>query len=105
MKATLLIDTTSNQVIKVGLEINGKKHLMEQPLDKNKAQAVLPLIEKSLKKHNLTLNDLSDIQANPGPGSFTGIRVGLTVANTLATLLKIPINNQSIGKLEEPQYT
>lgn len=90
-KTTLLIDTTSNQTIKVGLQINNKNHISERPLEKQKAQVVLPMIDELLKKHNLTLKDLEAIKVNPGPGSFTGIRVGYTIANTLAFLLKIPI--------------
>ncbi len=105
MKTILLIDTTSNQTIKVGLEIKGQKHVIEHHLDKHKAQAVLPLIEKILNDNNLKLADLTEIQANPGPGSFTGIRVGLTVANTLSALLKIPINNHPIGQPAKPRYS
>lgn len=104
MQAILLIDTTSNENIKVGLIINGKKYTIEQKLDKHKAQIVLPLIEKILQEKNIKLQDLTEIQVNPGPGSFTGIRVGLTVANTLAFLLKIPINKKPIGEIAEPVY-
>jgi tRNA threonylcarbamoyladenosine biosynthesis protein TsaB len=92
MKTILLIDTTSNQKIKVGLNKNGEEFFIEQPLDKQKAQIVLPLIDKLLKKHNLTIKNINSIQVNPGPGSFTGIRVGYTIANTLAFLLKVPIH-------------
>ena len=91
MKIILLIDTTSREIIKVGLNKNGKEFIIEQQLDKQKAQIVLPLIEEILKKHNLRLKDISAIHINPGPGSFTGIRVGLTIASTLAFLLKIPL--------------
>jgi len=101
---TLLIDTTSNQEITVGLILNDKKYINKHKIDKRRAQIVLPLIDEILKTHKLKLNDLTAIQANPGPGSFTGIRVGLTVANTLAFLLKIPVNNLPLGKLAEPKY-
>lgn len=103
-KIIVFIDTTSNEVIKVSLEINGAKKSLEQKLDKNKAQAILPLIDKMLKENKLGLKDLTGIQINPGPGSYTGIRVGLTIANTLAFLLKIPINNKPVGELVEPVY-
>ena len=105
MKIILIIDTTSNEVIKVGVNIDGESHFVEQKLDKQKAQVVLPLIDKILKEKNIKLKDISEIQINPGPGSFTGIRVGLAVANTLAFLLKIPINGKPIGIQAEPKYT
>lgn len=102
MKVILLIDTSSNKVIVVGLEINGKEALLERPLDKERAQAVLPMIDELLKKHKIKLADLTEIKVNPGPGSFTGLRVGVSIANTLGSLLKIPVN----GKMEivEPKY-
>ena len=105
MKTILFIDTTTNKTIKVGLNKNGKEFIIEQQLDKQKAQIVLPLIDKLLKKNNLTLKDISAIHINPGPGSFTGIRVGLTIANTLAFLLKISVNDKPIGDFVEPVYT
>ncbi|MBU4016398.1 tRNA (adenosine(37)-N6)-threonylcarbamoyltransferase complex dimerization subunit type 1 TsaB [Patescibacteria group bacterium] len=104
MNTILFIDTTSNEIIKVGLIINGEEHSVEQNLDKKKAQALLPLIEKILKEKKLKLQDISGIQVNPGPGSFTGIRVGLTIANTLAFLLKVPLNGKPVGEMIDPIY-
>lgn len=52
-------------------------------------------IEALLKSQNKTLQDLEGIVCFRGPGSFTGLRIGLTVANTLATELKIPISSGS----------
>ncbi len=102
---TLIIDTSSNQVVKVGLEIEGKKYLTELPLDKQKAQAVLPMTEKLLKEHKLKLKDLTEIKVNPGPGSFTGIRVGVSIANALGYLLKIPVNGKRVGEIVDPVYS
>lgn len=44
-----------------------------------------------LKEQNKTFQDLDGIVCFKGPGSFTGLRIGLTVANTLATELNVPI--------------
>jgi tRNA threonylcarbamoyladenosine biosynthesis protein TsaB len=101
----LTIDTASNKEIKVGLEINGQKFLDTQPLDKHKAQVVLPMVEGLLKKHKLVLADLTEIKVNPGPGSFTGIRVGVSIANALGFLVKIPVNGRSVGEIVEPRYS
>ena len=51
MNVILGIDTGDNQTIHVGLEIDGKKHEVSKPLDKRKAQAVLPMIDQLIKKH------------------------------------------------------
>lgn len=104
MKIILSIDTTSNEVIKVCLILNEEKYIIEQKLEKQKAQVLLPLIEKILKDKKIKLQDITEIQINPGPGSFTGIRVGLTVANTLAFLLKVPLNGKPVGEMIEPVY-
>ena len=104
-KIILFIDTSNNKEVKVGLEIDGQKHLIEQAIDHRKAQAVLPLTEKLLKEHNLRLEDITAIEVNPGPGSFTGVRVGVTIANTLGFLLQVPINNNPTGEFVEPIYS
>ncbi|OGH06420.1 MAG: hypothetical protein A2W22_06465 [Candidatus Levybacteria bacterium RBG_16_35_11] len=100
----LTIDTASSEYILVGLKIGGRKYFKKQKMNFQKAQAILPIIKKILKEHKLSLQDLTSIKVNQGPGSFTGIRVGLSVANTLSHFLKIPINNKSSGKIIEPIY-
>ncbi len=100
----LIIDTSSNKEIIIGLEIDGKKFENKKVIDYRKAQATLPMIEAILKKHKLTLKDLSEIKLNPGPGSFTGLRVGVSIANTIGFLLKIPINGKRVGIMLKPEY-
>ncbi len=100
----LYIDTTSNQVIKVGLEIDGRMDMREESHDKKKAQIVLPLLDEMLRQNHLQLHELNAIEVNLGPGSFTGVRVGVAIANTLGAVLNIPLNNQPCGKLIEPIY-
>ncbi len=48
-------------------------------------------IEKLLAENNLEFSDISAIVFFAGPGSFTGLRIGASVANTLAYSLKVPI--------------
>jgi len=105
MNVILFIDTSNNKEIKVGLTIEGKEDLITQAIDYRKAQVVLPLVDQLLKKHKLTLQDITEITVNPGPGSFTGVRVGITIANTLGFLLKIPINGKPVGEMVIPIYT
>ncbi|MGH7142469.1 MAG: hypothetical protein ACREF5_03340 [Candidatus Saccharimonadales bacterium] len=44
-----------------------------------------------LKSYGKTINDIEGIVAYEGPGSFTGLRIGLSLANALAYSLTIPI--------------
>ena len=48
-------------------------------------------INTLLVKHNCTLSNVQGIVCFQGPGSFTGLRIGLIVANTLAYALHVPI--------------
>lgn len=98
----LNIDTSNNQIVVVGLDIGGKNFTLERSMDKNKAQVTLPMIDELLRKHKLGLKDLSEIKVNPGPGSFTGLRVGISIANALGYQLKIPVNG--IMGIVEPEY-
>ena len=57
---------------------------------------ILPIIDEGLKKSNLTLNLVDNIFVVTGPGSFTGVRIGVTIAKTIAWSLNkkvIPISS------------
>lgn len=98
----LYIDTSNNKKTEVGLEINGiKKNLVEEA-DNWTSQQVLPLIEEILKDNRLEFTDLTGIKVHAGPGSFTGVRVGVTVANILSWYYNIPVNGSL--KPVEPVY-
>ena len=101
---TLLIDTRDSAKIKVGLKVSKKTKYAASKARVLKAQAVLPLIDKVLKSNNINLSDINKIKVNTGPGSFTGLRVGISIANALGFFLKIPINGKKVGKLAAPKY-
>jgi len=52
---------------------------------------ILSKIDALLESQGKSLDDIQGIVGFAGPGSFTGLRIGLTVANTLAYGLKIPV--------------
>lgn len=89
---TLILDTSDNKRVKVGLKIDSRKYILTEDVKLNRTQVILPLIDRVLKKHSLSIKDLSGIKVNRGPGSFTGLRVGLAIANLISFALKIPIN-------------
>ncbi|HWB38639.1 MAG TPA: tRNA (adenosine(37)-N6)-threonylcarbamoyltransferase complex dimerization subunit type 1 TsaB [Candidatus Saccharimonadales bacterium] len=55
------------------------------------AETIQTEIEKLLQKQGGKLQEIQGIIAYQGPGSFTGLRIGLTVANALAYSLQVPI--------------
>jgi len=65
---------------------------------KNQSDDILLAIEGILKECKLSIQDIKAILVNRGPGSFTGVRVGITGGNALAWVLNIPIFGYSQGK-------
>lgn len=63
----------------------------EKELNKNMARDILKFLEDSLENIGKDYKDLEGIGFFAGPGSFTGLRIGASVANTLADGLNIPI--------------
>lgn len=90
----LRIDTTNNTVTTVSLEIKG--HHLEKTSDSRvyRSQVTLPLIESLLQEAGIQISDITDIHIATGPGSFTGVRVGISIANALSLLYNIPINGK-----------
>lgn len=104
VKKTLIINTSSNKTIRVGIRVNGKEHEVRQPMSHQKAQILLPLVDDVLRKYHLKLTDIEAIEVNTGPGSFTGLRVGIAVANALSYALNVPINGQRPRSIVAPFY-
>lgn len=100
----LFIDTSNNKKIIVVLEINSKKDKAYLESALVKSEATIPLIRNLLHKKGIKTEDLNEIIVNQGPGSFTGLRVGISIANVLGYVLKIPINGKKIGELAQPLY-
>lgn len=95
---TLFI-STFNKYIHIGL-LQDKKLIKSEEKEsfQNHSIYAMPLIETVLKQAGITVKELSQIEVINGPGSFTGVRIGVTIAKTLAYTLNIPI--KTISSLE-----
>lgn len=90
MPRFLAIDTTT-EVCSVALG-NAKTCVTRQSTQANShAKVVLQLIEEVLSEEGAQLNELDALALTIGPGSFTGIRIGLSVAQSLAYGAQLPI--------------
>ena len=63
----------------------------EQAMQRGHAAALMPMIEATLAAAGVRPDELGLIAATIGPGSFTGVRIGLATARALAFALGIPL--------------
>ena len=87
----LAIDT-SNYVLGVAI-VDQEKVIGEviTNLPKNHSVRVMPTIEQLMKECGIKPKELDRIVVAMGPGSYTGVRIGVTIAKTLAWSLQIPL--------------
>lgn len=86
----LLLDT-STPVCKLSL-IDGEWRFDDEwEANRELAKNLLKYVQDNLEQNGKGWDDISGIVAFRGPGSFTGLRIGLTVLNTLADAQNVPI--------------
>ncbi len=54
------------------------------------SQTLMPMIESTLKAAKLSVNDIEGFAISNGPGSFTGVRIGISAVKGLAAARKLP---------------
>lgn len=86
----VLIDT-STPVCRIALIDGGQQRDFEWQADRTLAKNLLRYLTDALAEVGGTLYDLKGIGVMTGPGSFTGLRIGMAVCNTLADGLNIAI--------------
>lgn len=96
----LLIDT-STPLCRVWFVDGETTHAYEWQADRTLARDLLGYLRDRLAEHEANFATLKGIGVFRGPGSFTGLRIGMTVANTLADSLRIPI----VGEVGDSWYT
>src|SRR5690606_7564559 len=87
----LAIDT-SNQVM--GIAILKEDHVIGEVVTniaKNHSVRLMPAIEQLMKEVGMEPEELDKIVVAKGPGSYTGVRIGLSIAKTMAWALDIPV--------------
>lgn len=59
--------------------------------DNDHSKTLMPAVERLIDQASLTVKDIHEIVVGVGPGSYTGTRIGVVVAKTLAHALRIPL--------------
>lgn len=86
----LLLDT-STAICKLTLISGEEVFADEWQADRTLAKKLLGYIQQQLALHGKSFSDITGIGVYQGPGSFTGLRIGLTVLNTIADSQSVPI--------------
>ena len=86
----LSIDTASNLCTVAILEDNQCKEEIIVDDARNHSEKIMPVIEEAFAKTNLKLTDMDLIVCDKGPGSFTGIRIGVGTVLAFQDSLNIP---------------
>lgn len=92
---TLYIDTSSSYLYSGIVEDNKLLCETKKEFAQNLSEEAMPEIAKLFKSINLNAKDIDKIIVVDGPGSFTGIRIGMTIAKVYAWSLNIPITTIS----------
>ena len=84
----ILLDS-SNTNLSVGL---AKDNLLLDVVSyeawQRQSEYMIPELAKLLEKHNVKNEEISDVMVAMGPGSYTGVRIAITIAKTIATALE-----------------
>jgi len=95
---TLAIDTSTN-ILSLALVRNEEVlATVDEPTKSNQSEILMSRIECMMKGCNLKPADLEKIAVSVGPGSYTGVRVGVAAAKSLGYALNIPV--VSVSSLE-----
>ena len=88
----ILLINTALEEASVGIAVDGK--LIDQllnPIQKEHASFLHPAIQTICKNNSITLKEIKAISVINGPGSYTGLRVGLSAAKGICYANKVPL--------------
>lgn len=83
---------TSTATLSVALLSEGKTiAVVQSQEERNHSVRLVHEIREMIRSHGFAMDDLQVVAAGKGPGSYTGIRIGVTAAKTIAWSLNIPL--------------
>lgn len=91
IKNNILALDASTEALSLALHYQGELYVHFEECPQQHSQKILPLIDELLNKAQCTLSDLDVIGFGQGPGSFTGVRISVAIAQGLAYASKLPL--------------
>lgn len=89
--ANLLILDASSSLCSVALSLDGEVLWSTEDQPRRHAQRLLPMVDELLADAGVARQSLDGVAFGQGPGSFTGIRIALSVAHGLSLGLDVPV--------------
>lgn len=89
------IDTSTDNLGLALMENNQLKGEYNLSLKRRHSEKLLPLLEQIFILLEIKPEDLDAVAVSIGPGSFTGLRIGITTAKILGRIFKIPVKGIS----------
>jgi len=90
-KSAILAIDAATEACSVALDYNGQQYHRFEVCPQQHSQRILPLVDEVLKQAGVKLAQLDAIAFSTGPGSFTGVRIGVSVAQGLAFGADLPM--------------
>ena len=91
---------TSTEVCSVALSENGKHVLKKESLEGlNHSEMLTVFIEELFAQNNIQLKTIDAVAVSKGPGSYTGLRIGVSVAKGICYALGIPLISMNSLKI------
>ena len=87
----LAIDTAAPRLALALLKADGSVDTLLEPMAQGQAERLFPALAELLARNGIGYADLTRIAVTTGPGSFTGLRIGLSAARGLGLALAIPV--------------
>ncbi|MCW8335126.1 tRNA (adenosine(37)-N6)-threonylcarbamoyltransferase complex dimerization subunit type 1 TsaB [Vibrio paucivorans] len=91
MSAKILALDTATENCSVALMVGDKLYVRSEVAPRDHTKKVLPMVDEVLKEAGVTLADLDALAFGRGPGSFTGVRIGIGIAQGLAFGADLPM--------------
>ena len=88
---TLLAIDTSSAHLSLGVHHHGRNHCVYEAVGNRQSALILPILHTLLAEAGITLADIDTIVYAQGPGAFTGLRIGIGVAQGLAMPFDTPL--------------
>lgn len=91
-----LVMDTSNSYLAVGLfKDNMCLEAFQEKGSRRQSEKAIPTLKEVLDRHHVALKDVNEMIITSGPGSYTGVRVAMTIAKTLAAVSDVRIKSVS----------